>query len=68
MELVKQLSEELRKRGNKTIKMVFWNDAQGNLSVVYRGGKSINFPSQGVLDPDLTVEQICDIIENYERV
>jgi len=64
MELVKKISQELRERGNKVIKMVFWNETRGNLSVVYKSGKIINYPQEGVLNADLTINQICDNIEN----
>jgi hypothetical protein len=64
MELVKQLSKELRERGNKAIKIIFWNDTQGNLSVVYKDGRIINYPDEGVLDPELSISQICDNIES----
>ena len=62
--ITSQISQELRKRGNKVIKMVFWNQTQGNLSVFYKSGKIINYPAKGVLSPDLTIEEICDNIEN----
>jgi hypothetical protein len=61
--LVQQISDELRKRSCKTIRSVFWNWNVGNLSIFYKDGKVINYPRQGVLDPDLTVEQICDAIQ-----
>jgi hypothetical protein len=63
MELVKQIAQELRERGNKTIKSLFWNQSRGNLSVFYKSGKAINYPAEGVLDADLTVKEICDNIE-----
>lgn len=67
--LVGQLSQELRKRGNKAIKMLFWNEKQANLSIFYKSGKSVNYPKEGVLDADLTIEEICDnIVPFIEKI
>jgi hypothetical protein len=65
--IASQILDELKKRGNRNIKTVNWNPEKGNLLIkYYKSGHTI-YPSQGVLDVDLTPIQICDIIENEEE-
>ena len=54
---------ELRKRGEKSVKSVFWNYDAGNLSVFPKAGTpevplSFNYTP----DADLSVEEIVDYI------
>ena len=57
------VAQELRKRGNKTVKSLFWNSDQGNLSVFAKNHtadfpKSFNYAP----DADLSVEEIADYV------
>ncbi len=61
--LVAQIAQELRTRGNKVVKSVFWNHNVGNLSIFNKDGSVYNLPKEGVLDPDLSVSDICDLID-----
>lgn len=68
MDLVKKIVKELRRRGNKTVKSVYWNSDKGDLAVFpvgYKGSsvdsdvKSFNlFP-----EPEWSVDEIVDRIE-----
>lgn len=54
---------ELRKRGNKSVKSLFWNSDQGNLSVFARSHtadvpKGFNYAP----DAELSVEEIADYV------
>lgn len=55
---------ELRKRGNKTVKSLFWNSDVGNLSVIVKGHTFEN-PKNFNYSPEveLSVEEIADYIE-----
>lgn len=68
MELIKLIIEELKKRGNKTVKSVFWNRNEGNLSVFpvgYKGTSVGDGPKSFNITPDVewSVDEICDRIE-----
>ena len=57
------VAQELRKRGNKSVKSLFWNQDQENLSVFARSHtaevpKSFNYAPEA----DLSVEEIADYI------
>ena len=57
------VAAELRKRGNKSVKSLFWNSDQGNLSVFAKNHtadfpKSFNYAP----DADLSVEEIADYV------
>ena len=57
------VAAELRKRGNKSVKSLFWNADQGNLSVFARNHtadkpKGFNYAPEA----DLSVEQIADYV------
>ena len=59
--LAQLVAAELRKRGNKSVKSLFWNSDKGNLSVFARSHtpeepKSFNYSP----DVDLSVEEIAD--------
>lgn len=61
--LAQLVAKELRARGNKSVKSLFWNQDQGNLSVFARGHtpaepRSFNFAP----DADLSVEEIADYV------
>ena len=57
------VAQELRKRGNKSVKSLFWNSDQGNLSVFARG-HTPDFPVSFNYAPDvdLSVEEIADYV------
>ena len=57
------VAQELRKRGNKSVKSLFWNTDVGNLSVFAKGHtadkpKGFNYAPEA----DLSVEQIADYV------
>ena len=60
--LVAQIAIKLRKDENKKVKSVFWNENPGNLSVFNKDGTSYNLPAEGTLDAGLTVDDICELI------
>ncbi len=54
---------ELRNRGEKSVKSVFWNSDAGNLSVFPKAGGPENPMSFNYApDADLSVEEIVDYI------
>ena len=57
------VAAELRARGNKSVKSLFWNSDQGNLSVFARG-HTPDFPKSFNYAPDaeLSVEEIADYV------
>ena len=57
------VAQELRRRGNKSVKSLFWNSDQGNLSVFARG-HTPDFPKSFNYAPDveLSVEDIADYV------
>ena len=57
------VTAELRKRGNKSVKSLFWNSDQGNLSVFAKNHtpdfpKSFNYAP----DVDMSIEDIADYV------
>ena len=61
--LTQYIASELRRRGVKTVKSVFWNSDVGNLSVFPRAGSPENPMSFNYApDTDLSVEEIVDHI------
>ena len=62
--LPQMVAMELRKRGNKSVKSLFWNHDRGDLSVFARSHtpekpKSFNYAP----DADLSVEEIANYVE-----
>jgi len=57
------VAAELRRRGNKSVKSLFWNSDRGDLSVFARSHtaeepQNFNFSP----DPELSVEEIADCV------
>jgi len=63
------IAKELKKRGNKTVKMIFLNPKPAlNVSVILRDGKGYNYPEEGKLTSRITVKEVCDYIQKKEFV
>lgn len=63
LNLPQLVAQELRKRGNKSVKSLFWNSDKGNLSVFARSHtaeKPVSF--NYAPDADLSVEEIADYV------
>ena len=59
------IAKELKKRGNKTVKMVFLNPEPAlNLSIIVREGDSYNYPEEGKLTNKDTTKSVCDYIQS----
>lgn len=61
--LAQLVAQELRSRGNKSVKSLFWNQDRGDLSIFARSHtaevpKSFNYAP----DADLSVEEIADYV------
>ena len=62
--LAQLIATELRKRGNKSVKSLFWNSDRGDLSVFLRNNTEENPRSFNYApDAELSVEEITDYIE-----
>ena len=60
------VAQELRRRGNKSVKSLFWNSDQGNLSV-FAKNHTADYPLSFNYRPDVdqSVEDIADYVAEH---
>ena len=62
------IAHELRKRGNKTVKFVIFNNEPAhNLSIVLKDDTIYNYSKEGRLVERTTVGEVCDYIQNKDK-